>query len=333
MKLKRIVSLCLCLVMLLSLAACASAKPEDAASKYPSEQVITWYTQNAGNVADTIARILIPYLEKELGQTIVVENLGGAGGMNQMNPMLANDANGYSFASLGVAFLCLTPFSQDCTYDYTNFDMICNFFSQPQAVFVSADAPYNTFEEWADYVKNNPGEFTVGTPGASTVHNIAMQGLKLETGLDYDVIYYTTAEEAFAALMGGHINAYVSGFNEGLSGVESGDFKVLAFTTETKAEGYEDIPSFADLGYESRGVAFQGVVIEAGTDPEIAAKIKAAFEAVLTNPEAIEQLKTAKCWYEGTVQYSEQFTETVKSTYEWYEKVLTDTGLMEELYG
>lgn len=333
MKLKRIVSLCLCLVMLLSLAACASAKPEDAASKYPSEQVITWYTQNAGNVADTIARILIPFLEKELGQTIVVENLGGAGGMNQMNPMLANEANGYSFASNAVAFLCLTPFSQDCTYDYTNFEQICNIFSQPQAFFCNSQVACTTFEEWVEYVKANPGKFTVGVPGASTVHNIAMQGLKLETGLDFDIIPYGNMEECAAAVMGGHIDSMVGGFSEGVSGVEAGEFNVLAFTTPTKATGYESIPTLAELGYESRGVAFQGVCIEAGTDPAIIAKITAAFEAVLSNPEAIEQLKAANCWYEGTTQTAEQFSETVKSTYEWYEQVLNDTGLMEELYG
>lgn len=305
----------------------------DAAEKYPSEQVITWYAQDAGNVTDTIARILIPYLSEELGQTVVVENLGGAGGMNQMNPVMAAPADGYSIASLAVAFLCMTPFSPDCSYDYTDFEMLYSVFSQPQCMVVRADAPYDTFEEWVEYVKENPGQFRFGVSGASTVHNLCLQGLKLESGLDYDVIYYTSAAETTAGLLGGHIEGLVNGYSDCTANIESGDFKLIVFTTEDKVPGLEDIPSLKELGYESRGVAFQGICIKAGTDPDVVAKLKAAFDAVFANPEVIEQLKTANVWYEGTFQESEEFTQTVKSTYEFYEDVLNETGLMEQLYG
>lgn len=305
----------------------------EAAQKYPSEQVITWYAQAAGDMTDTIARILIPYLSEELGQSIVVENLGGAGGMNQMNPVMANPADGYSIASLAVAFLCMTPYSSDCTYDYTDFEMLYSVFSQPQTMVVRADAPYDTFEEWAEYVKANPGKFRFGVSGASTVHNLCLQGLKLESGLDYDVIYYSSGPETTAALLGGHIEGMVNGHSAVLPNVESGDFKIIAFTTEDKPENMQDIPSLADLGYESRGVAFQGICIKAGTDPDVVAKLKAAFDKVFANPEVIEQLKTANVWIEGTFMESAEFTEVVKSTYEWYGDVLNETGLMEQLYG
>lgn len=305
----------------------------EAASKYPSEQVITWYAQDAGNITDTIARILIPYLSEELGQTIVVENLGGAGGMNELNPVMANPADGYSIASLAVAFLCMTPFSQDCTYDYTDFEMLYSVFSQPQTMVVRSDAPYNTFEEWKDYVTANPGQFRFGVSGASTVHNLCLQGLKIESGLDYDVIYYSSTAETVSGLLGGHIEGMVSGYNENLANVESGDFKIIAFTTEDKADGCEDIPSLKELGYDSRGVAFQGICIKGGTDPDVVAKLKAAFDAVFANPEVIDQLKAVNAWYEGTFKESAEFTETVKSAYEFYEQVLTETGLMEQLYG
>ena len=312
----------------------AEAEPEisEAAQKYATEKNITWYTQGPGNVADTIARIIGPKLGEILGTTVVIENADGAGGMNELNPVLAADADGYTLASIAVAFLCMTPFSQDCTYDYTDFELMCNVMSQPQCLFVNADAPYNTFEEWVEYVKEHPGEVNIGVPGVSTVHNFALQGLMLETGLEFNTIAYSTSELTQATL-GGHVDGAVAGYTELSAGVDSGDLKILAFTTTSKLDEYADIPTFEELGYTSKGVAFQGIGIKAGADPDVVDKLDAALTQVLTDPDVIEQLKAANLWYEGTYQGREEFTETVKSTYEFYEEVLTDTGLMEELYG
>lgn len=204
--------------------------------------------------------------------------------------------------------------------------------SQPQCLFVSADAPYNTFEEWTEYVKEHPGEVNIGVPGVSSVHNFALQGLMLETGLDFKTVAYSSSELT-QAMLGGHIDGAVTGFMELYSGVESGDLKILAFTTTSKAEGMEDIPTFEELGFSSKGVAFQGIAIKAGADPDVVAKLDAALTEALNDPDVIGQLDAAGLWYEGTYQGREEFTETVKSTYEFYEQVLTDTGLMEELYG
>lgn len=304
----------------------------EAAQKYPSEKTITWYVLNPGNATDTIARILGPAIGEELGQTVVIENAPGAGCMNMLNPVLAADADGYTISSLPVAGLCLTPFSSDCPFDYTDFQMLYSVFSQPQVMVVNNDAPYNTFQEWKAYVEENPGAFRFGVPGASTVHNMCLQGLKLETGMDYNVISYSDNSETAAALMGKHIDGIVMGFSEVESGISNGDFKILAFTTPIKHNEYSDYPSLEELGYTSKGVAFQGICMKAGTDPDIVAKLTAAFDKVFADPEIIETLSNAGMWMEGTFQEGDAFTETVKSTYEFYEKVLTDTGLMQELY-
>lgn len=304
----------------------------EAAQIYP-DRTITWYTQGAGNVADIIARIVGKHLGEELGQTVVFENLPGAGGMSQMNPVLANEADGYSIASLAVAFLCMTPFSADCPFTYEDFEMLHCVMRQPQFMVVRSDAPYDTFEEWKAYVEENPDQFRFGVPNASSVHNFCLAGLQLESGLDYNTVVYSTAEETVAALLGGHIEGLVLGFSEAKGSVESGDFKILAFTTEQKEVGYEEYPSLAELGYEARGVAFQGICIKAGTDPDVKAKLVAALDKVFADPAVIEEMTTAGIWYEGTMSGPNEFSTLVKDTYEYYEQVLTETGLMEELYG
>ena len=351
---KRFMALALALCMTLALSACSSKTETPAATtpaattstpaatstpakttNYPSEKVITWYTQAAGSASDVIARILGPHLEEILGQTIVYENLGGAGGMNMLMPVYNNPAEGYSIASLTVPALCMTPFSPDCPYTYEDFDALYCVQKQPQCFTVRADAPYDTFEEWVEYVKAHPDTVRMGSPGVSSVHYMALAGLQLETGLPFSVVAYDDAPSLNAALLGGHIEGLALGYSEMKQYVDSGDFKILCFTThhESKPAGYEDLPTFAELGYEAMGVAFQGICMKAGTDPEVRQIVIDAFDQVFADPEVIQELTNASIWIEGTFDGPEGFSQSIIDDYNYYEKVLTETGLMEELYG
>ncbi len=305
-----------------------------ATEKYPSEKVITWYTQAAGSASDVIARIVGPKLGEILGQTVVYENLGGAGGMNMLNPVYKNPADGYSIASLTVPALCMTPYSEDCLYTYEDFTALYCVQKQPQCLTVRADAPYDTIEELIDYMKANPDTVRLGSPGVSSVHYIALAGWKMEAELPFQVVAYDDAPTLNAALLGGHIEGLALGYSEVAQYLDSGDFKILAFTThdEVKPAGYESLPTFGELGYTAKGVAFQGICMKAGTDPDIYDKIVAAFEQIWTDPDIIAQLTEANIWIEGTLEGPEDFAQTVKEDYEYYGKVLTETGLMEELY-
>lgn len=316
-------------------AAPAEATMSEAAQKYPSEKVITWYTQAAGSASDVIARIVGPKLGEILGQDVVYENLGGAGGMNMLNPVYNNPADGYSIASLTVPALCMTPFSPDCPFTYEDFSPLYCVQKQPQCLTVRADAPYDTIEEFIEYIEANPNTVRLGSPGASSVHYIALAGWQLETGLPFSVVAYDDAPTLNAALLGGHIEGLALGYSEIAQYVDSGDFKILCFTThyEQKPAGYEDLPTFGELGYESMGVAFQGICIKAGTDPDIYKKITDAFDQVFADPDIIAQLTEANIWIEGTFEGPEEFTQTIIDDCNYYKEVLTETGLMEELYG
>lgn len=354
---KKLTALLLALVMLLSLCACGSkpapAAPEkqepaatgetaaqaagisEAAQKYPSEKVITWYTQAAGSASDVIARIVGPKLGEILGQNVVYENLGGAGGMNMLMPVYNNPADGYSISSLTVPALCMTPFSPDCPYSYEDFSPLYCVQKQPQCLTVRADAPYTTIEEFIQYIQDHPNTVRLGSPGASSVHYMALAGWQLETGLPFSVVAYDDAPTLNAALLGGHIEGLALGYSEIAQYVASGDFRILCFTThhEQKPAGFENLPTFAELGYSAMGVAFQGICIKGGTDPDVYKILTDAFDQVFADPDIIAQLKEANIWIEGTFEGPEKFTQTIIDDYNYYEKVLNETGLMQELYG
>lgn len=347
---KKCMALVLAIMMLLAMVGCstnkattetpninASTTPEKVENvendPFPGEKNITWYVLAAGSPSDTIARVLAPYLEKELGQTIVVENKGGAGGINMLTPVLTAEPDGYSWAAMAPAQACLTVHQEGCPFNYDSFAPIANVVSQPQVLFVAADAPYDTFEEWKTWVEENPGQFNYYTIGASSQVNVTAQALAKELGLSINHVPYASDAEGIAAVMGGHIQGGVTGYSTVSSALDDGSIKLIAYTTETKNENYMEIKSLAELGLETNSTAFQGVVTSKGIPENRLNKIVDAFETVLSNPEVIDNLKEVDLYYEGTTLYGEDFEQMLVDSYMSIEGMLNDTGLMQELFG
>lgn len=311
----------------------AEAEPEisEAAQNYP-DGPITWYMQGPGSAADTIGRILGDALAKELNCTCLYENLPGAGGMNELNPVFDAEPDATKIAILAVPYLTITPLTNSsCRYTMDDFEMIHCIFEQPQCLVVPADAPYDTFEEWYAYVEENPGTFRFAVPGLSSVHTFALEHLKLETGLDYSCVVYDGAAEMNAALLGGHVEGLVLGFSEFSAHFYTGEFKIICYTTNFKNPDYPDYPTLEELGYEARGIPFQGLCIKAGADPDVVAKLNAAIDKILADESVIEQLKAADSWVDGTCYGGEEFAQTVKNAYDYYDELLVSTGLIDEL--
>lgn len=344
---KRISALVLTLTMLLGMCACSSQPAQqetpvtsgasdtseisEAAQNFPSEP-ITIYMQGAGSGSDIAGRIVGKYLAEELGTTALYENLGGAGGLNELNPVYDGEADGLKIALVAPAFLCITPITTSaCRYTYEDFESLGCLYENPCVIAVAKDAPYDTFEEWQAYVEENPGQFRFAVPGIATIHNLALAHLKLESELEYDCIVYDGAADMIAALLGGHVEGLALSYLEVSSYLESGDLKVIAFTTQGKEPGCEEIPTLKELGYEAMALSFQGLAIKTGTDPDIVAKLKTAVEAVLVNEDFIAEMKAANAWYEGTATDGAGLDEKFSAGYDYYLEVLTETGLLESV--
>lgn len=303
----------------------------EAAKNYPSGP-ITWYAQGAGDASDMAARIIGEKLAEKLGATIVFENVPGAGGMNAANPVYDAEADGLHILGLTVPMLCLTPIiNSSCRYTYEDFDPLYCIFEQPQVMVVGANEPYDTFEEWYAYVEEHPGEFIFSTNSISSVFNLCLQHLKVETGLDFDTVAYDSGSEAIAAVLGGHVNGIALGLANLRQYIDSGDVKLICYTSEAKSVLYPDTPTLKELGYSAHSIPFQGIAIKAGTDPDVREILYTALDEVMNDPEVIQQLTDAGCWYEGTCYGSEQFTQAIKNHYDYYKDVLESTGLIDQL--
>ena len=299
---------------------------------FPSEKNITWYVMAPASPTDTIARILKPYLEAELGQTIVVENKKGAGGINMLSPVLNAEPDGYTWGGMAPAQACVTVHQAGCPFSYDSFDTIGNIVSQPQLLFVSAKAPYNTFDEWVDWVKKNPGKFNYYTIGASSQVNIAIQSLAKELDLDINHVPYASDAEGVAAVLGGHVDGGSTGFSNISSALANGDVKIIVYLTETKNERYQEAKSLKELGLKTNVTAFQGVVMTKGVPENRLNKVVDAFKKVMANPEVVAALKAADLYYDGTTLFGDDFNKLLSDSYSSIKKMLEDTGLMKELF-
>ncbi len=324
-------------IMMLSvfLFACfASGVSEGSGDTYPNDSVITWYTMGVGSVSDTLARIIAPKLGENLGQTIIIENAGGAGGMNMTNPVFLAEADGYTICSATGASMLLSTHNSKCIYTIDDFIFLASLLSQPQCIAVAADAPFDTFEGFLDYIKANPGTVKIGCNGASTIPNIVTRALIYETGLDFATVQYDSEAEAIAAVLGGHILGTCLGVSTVKANLDAGTMKMIVYTTpDVKTPGYEDVPTLKSLGYYATGIrGAQGLAIKAGTPENRVKMISDALEKTLKDPEIIEQLKAANLWYEGGIMYYEEYNKVMRENYVYMNDVLTKTGLMTELY-
>lgn len=352
MKRKRIFLLVIALmVLLITIAGCAiqetaqTSEPEKPAQTnetvqqgeepeddFPNEKIITWVVAApAGNPADMAARILAPKLEELLGQTIVVENKGGAGGINALGYLQNAKPDGYTWSTAGFGHICLTPHSTDCPYEHDSFQPIANMFVQPHVFVVGNDEPYDTFEDWVEYVKANPGTFKIAVNGATSIMNLTAIGIKQELGIEISTVIYDSNPEALVAVMGGHINATIMPLSNALSAIQENNVKVLAYTTQTKSEEL-DARNLQELGLKTEAAVFNGVLTSKDIPANRLEILKTAFQTALIDPEVIEQMENATLYYEGGNWDAEKFEQVIRDSYADFKKILEDSGLMEDLY-
>lgn len=300
---------------------------------FPNKPIKWIIAAAAGNPADIVARILAPEIQKYLpnNQPIVINNKPGAAGIVALGELLNSEPDGYTWCSSGFANVVLTPHNKDCPYDHDSFQPIVNVFVQPQIFVVAADAPYNTFNEWRDWVKANPGKFRYGVSGAGTIPHISGLSVSSELGLSTSPIIYKSEPEAMTALLGGHIEGGFFTFSGSITNIKSGKFKALAFTTLEKSAELPQLPNLKELGLTFKAVTFNGVFTSKAIPSNRLELIVTAFKKALSDPETIAKLEAANI-SPNAVWGPDEFMTVINESFVDYTKLLNDLGLMKQLY-
>ena len=299
---KKLVSLTLALVLCLALAACggsgsansASTSSADAAS-YPNGKNITMICPwSAGGGSDSCVRLLVPYLEQELGTTITVINPTGGSGWVAWEQLLSGKADGLTISQVNWPTLMpgyLDP-SFGRSYGLDDFQLLANQVTDNNVIAINKDETrFTTAEEFFAYAKDH--EVTFGTTGNGSDDHILMCKLNDALGINLVQVAASGWADNNAAIQGGHIDATAGNVGEVYNAVANGDMIVLCVFSEEPDPFLPGVPTFNSLGLTDKSItnsSQRGFAIKAGTDPEIVAKLEAAFDKAINNPEHVKAM-------------------------------------------
>jgi tripartite-type tricarboxylate transporter receptor subunit TctC len=258
-----------------------------AADPWPSRTVSIVVPYTPGTGADTIARLLAPQLAERLKVAVVVDNKPGASGAIGTEHVAKSPPDGNTLLFIATSHGTLPALKHHLPYDpVKSFTPVALAATSALALVVNPGLPATSFEEFVALVKKQPGKLYYSSPGNGSPQHLAMELVKLDTGMDLVHVPYKGSAGASRDLIGGHVQATVAALQTMAPFVKSGKLRMLAVLSEERSPAFPDVPTMKELGYPDLVVdTWYGVFAPAGTPPEIVARLNAELDALLALPE------------------------------------------------
>jgi tripartite-type tricarboxylate transporter receptor subunit TctC len=248
------------------------------AQDFPARPVTLIVPFAAGGTTDVGLRALAAATERHLGQSIVVENRTGAGGVLGPLQMATNSApDGYTIAQIPITVFRY-PFTRKTSFDPVNdLSYIMSLSGYTFGVVVNKDAPWATFQDMLADAKANPGKISYGTPGAGTTLHLTMEQLAKQRGIKWTHVPFRGTSESTNALLGGHISA-VADASGWAPLVDSGQLRLLVIWTDKRSKSWPSVPTLKESGIAMVSNSPFGLAGPKGMDPKIVKILHDAFK-------------------------------------------------------
>jgi tripartite-type tricarboxylate transporter receptor subunit TctC len=266
-----------------------------------------------GGGNDMIARVVGERWGKALGQTFVVDNLSGGGGVIACQTTLHAPADGYTLMQGYVATHGTTPATRRVNYDaIKDFTPIGMIGATPNVLAVHSTVPAKTLQEFVDYVNRNPGKISYGSAGQGSLTHLTMELFKQETGASLVHVPYRGIAPAITDLIGGQTQAMFPGLAAALPHLRSGKMRALAVTGKKRSEQLKDVPTMEELGFKGfDAMQWYGSVGPAGIPADVVRRLNETQVSVLKAPDLAEKLASEAV--EPWPMTPEQFGEYIRS--------------------
>jgi tripartite-type tricarboxylate transporter receptor subunit TctC len=277
---------------LLTLAGIASAQ-----SAYPGKAITMIVPFPPGGLADIVARPVAEAMSRDLGQPVVIENRGGAGGGIGMGVAAKAPADGYTIL-MALSSLTVLPeadvvLGRSPMYAMSALRPIARFTADPTVLAVRADSPWKTAKDFVEDAKKRPGAINYGSSGNYGTMHVPMEILAQNAGIKMTHVPFTGAGPAVVALLGGQIDAVSSGPATVLQHLKGGKLRVLAHWGNGRLESMPDVPSLKDSGYKAEYAQWSGLFIPSATPEPVAQRLRAAARFAANDPKVKEVILNA----------------------------------------
>ena len=259
---------------------------------YPAKPVRLIVPFPAGGPADIFGRFLAQGMSANLGQPVVIENVGGVGGVLGIDRAAKSAPDGYTLALNSASTVSIAPFSvAKMPYDpKKDLALITTVVRVPEVLAVNPALPVNTLAELIAYAKANPGKVNFGSAGAGSITHLAGELLKVEAGLNLIHIPYKGAAPAVTDLLSGQVQMGIFDVPILLPHIRSGKLKALAITSGKRTQNLPDVQTTGEANLPKvNSDNWYGLVGPAGLPPAILKRIHAAAVAALNAPDLIDQ--------------------------------------------
>ena len=222
-----------------------------AAENYPAKPIRLVVPFAPGGSSTIVARSFATEMSKALGQELYIENKGGGGGNVAMADVAHADADGYSLIIGHVGSLAMTPFMEknlgyDVNRDFTAVSLLAKV---PNIFVVHESVPAKNLREFVALAKKEPGKLNYGSAGNGSAGHLAMEYLKLVTGMDIQHVPYKGTGPNLIDLVAGRTQATSAGTPPLMPHVKSGKLRVIAVGTPKRLASLPDVPTVAEQGY------------------------------------------------------------------------------------
>lgn len=269
--------------ILLAAGLAAAAGLVAAQAAYPSKPVTMIVPFPPGGLADTVGRPVAEAMGRELGQPVVIENKGGAGGGIGMAQVAKAAPDGYTILMALSSYSVLpeadTLLGRQQMYAYNQLRPIARFTADPTVLAVRADAPWKTVKDFVEDARKRPGAINFGSSGNYGTMHVPMEILKQVANVRMTHIPYTGAGPAVVALLGGQVDALATGPATVLQHVKAGKVRVLGHWGNARLETMPDVPSLKQAGYNAEYAQWSGLFVPAGTPDAVVQRLRAAARA------------------------------------------------------
>jgi len=299
------------------------------AQEYPSRPVRVIVTFPPGGTVDITARIVQPKLSEYLGQTVVIENRGGAGGAVGTEAAARSTPDGYTLLYT-LSSHTINPFLYKLNYDVErDFAPVSLVVSVPQLIAAHPSAP-KTLKELVAAAKERPGFYAYASPGSGTPGHIAAELLKLKAGIDLVHVPYKGGGPAAADVLAGQVPLLFLTAPAGLPYVKSGKLRALAVTTKKRTAAAPDIPTVSEeLSLPDYEVdSWCAMFAPAKTPAAIVARMQKEVARVVQVPEVRQRLVAQSADPVGSSP--EELDRIVKSELKSWAAVIRDAGIKPE---
>lgn len=297
------------------------------AQPYPNKPVKIIVAFTPGSATDIIARLTADYFTKSMGQTFVVENRPGAGGIPGTESAKNAPPDGYTLTMCPSGPFGINPaIYSKLPYDpIKDFEPIGNIALTPQVIVVGSQTPYKTLKDVVDDAKKHPGEIAYGSLGSGSTSHLTMEAFQRAAGIKLNHIPFKGGAEAQTQIMGGSFPMMSDTITGVQAQVKGGKLRAIGVAIPKRSPYLPDVPTIAEQGYPGfESVGWIGLAAPAKTPPEILNKLNAEIRKMLKDPAVREKFVASASTPVGDSR--EEFAAFIKAEIAKWSKVAKESG-------